>query len=162
MWTGLTFGGNSNPWVEHRRRPWRSRAFIRAGAVNLVGATAAAPNTPPATAVITFTTDELAVYLASMVMIDNWGGSATMEVYIRSRGAILEEFSQQLTHDLEGGAWPMRLDVLCPPHSQIELSARNLTDSGNDRPVQWWISGWYELSRGARVAPDRIRGEGRA
>jgi hypothetical protein len=139
MFHGLSFGAEINPWVAHQVSPFRSRGFLRSAAVDLpLGIV---------TPLLTFTTDGLAVRLARLALFDNWGGSATLNLYIRSRGAILEEYSQQLTHDADGAAIIFRLDALCMPFSQIELSMLNLTDSGTNRPLDAYLSGWCEEAR---------------
>jgi len=150
MYHGSSFAGDVNPWTAHQRRPWQGRGFLVVGAavlpLNVV------------TPVVTFTTDELAVRLARIVMADGWAGSPAMQLFIRSRGAVLEDYFQQWTHDAENGVLTQRLDVLCPPFSQIELSGLSQTDTGNDRPVSWWVTGWLEPWPGSRTAPNLWKG----
>lgn len=151
MLHGLNFGVDVSPWGAYQVRPWRSRGFFRTALANLI--------VNEVTPVITFTTDEYAVRLARLLIHEDWLGSAEMLFFVRSRGAVLEEYMSQWTHDSEQGLLVQRLDVICPPSSQIELSGLSLTDTGNDRPVQWTVTGWLESWPESRVLPDRWAGE---
>jgi hypothetical protein len=151
MFHGYSYGAEINPWVGYQRRPWRSRGFLRSGAADCL--------LNVVTPIVTFTTAEDAVRLARMCWSDSWGGSATGNLYVRSRGAVLEEWATQFTHDVEGAGWIPRLDALCPPHSQIEISFLNLTDGAVTRPIFLLVSGWLEPWPGHARPGAAFRGE---
>ena len=150
MYHGLNFGASINPWTEHQERPWRSRGFFLTSQGTLVLGVVGV--------LATFTTSELAVRLCRIRMADPWSGSANMQLFLRARGAVLDDYFQQWTHDIDQGHVVQRIDALCPPFSQIELSALSQTDSGNDRPIALWLTGWLEQWPESRDPIDRWKG----
>lgn len=135
MLLGIDFDSEVNPYAVRRDHAFPYRGLLYGAEVNCP--------VNVETLVLSFNTLAQGARLANLTWVDNWVGSSSGALYIRSNKKIEESFYQQWTHDTETLEFTQPLMVEVPPWSLVELSFLNQTDTANDRPVIFALSGWY-------------------